>query len=240
MDTRSFLSAQEAEEAAREAVREALAGTDGPILLLLSGGSALRLLDGSGDVAASVAPRLTISVLDERHSADPGVNNFAQVAETGFFKRAVGHGAGYIDTRPLEMETLEGLAARFESDLRKWRREHPDGKTVITQGIGPDGHTAGIFPYPEDPEKFSRLFDDAERLVVGYDATGKHRHPLRVTVTLPFLHGQVDDAIVFAAGKEKSEALERVFVSDGTLAETPARIVRELGHARLFLESVPD
>jgi len=57
---------------------------------------------------------------------------------------------------------LEKLAHRYESSLFEWAKKHPEGKIIATMGIGFDGHTAGIMPYPENPETFARLFEDKE------------------------------------------------------------------------------
>ena len=107
---------------------------------------------------------------------------------------------------------------------------------VITQGIGEDGHTAGIMPYPENSALFKSLFDDPEKWVVGYDAEGRNEHPLRVTVTLSFLREVVDHSIVYAVGDGKKEALRQVLAETGTLWQTPARIIHEMRNVMLFTD----
>ena len=74
-------------------------------------------------------------------------------------------------------------------------------------------------------------FDNLEN-----NAEEKNKFPLRVTVTLPFLRHEVDEAVVYATGKEKKEAIERVRASVGTLAETPARILHEMRNAQTFFD----
>jgi len=42
--------------------------------------------------------------------------------------------------------------------------------------------------------------------------------------------------VVFMVGEEKRNALERVLAEEGMLAETPARIVREMRDATIFTD----
>ena len=224
-------------------LREAMKGLNGclrenrskPILLMLSGGSALELLAGID--MRWIGKHITVTVLDERFSQDPAVNNFSQLAETEFYKKAERKGVDYIDTRVHGKVTLQGLAKKFASGLKKWKRRYlKKGKIIITQGVGQDGHTAGIMGYPANPKKFQQLFENEEKWVVGYTAKGKTQYPLRITVTLPFLRNEVDCAVVYVTGFSKERALKRVLAKEGTLARTPARIVHEMKGVKLFTD----
>lgn len=199
-----------------------------PVLFMASGGSALALLDDMEGF-----PTMTLTVLDERYTQDPDISNFSQVAKTRIFKTA----GRFFDTRPQKNETLKSMAMRFEDFLREWKEKHPAGFVIATQGVGVDGHTAGIMPYPEHPEKFSKLFDDSRHWVREYDAREKSEYSLRMTVTLHFLRELVDETFVYVVGKEKQGALARVLSSRGDVSETPARILQEMKHVRLFTDS---
>jgi 6-phosphogluconolactonase/glucosamine-6-phosphate isomerase/deaminase len=206
-----------------------------PILLMLSGGSALELL--AGIEMQYIGRRVTITVLDERFSKDPAVNNFSQIAETEFYKKAERKGIDYIDTRIHRKISLYGLGQRFERGLKNWRKKYPTGKIIITQGIGEDGHTAGIMPYPENLKKFNQLFEKQDRWIVGYNATKERsEYPRRVTVTLPFLRDQVDCSVMYATGSRKKRALKKVFARKGSLERTPARILYEMRNVNLFID----
>jgi len=52
------------------------------VLLMLSGGSALTILEQVN--VSLLGPHVTITTLDERFSIDSTVNNFAQIAATNF------------------------------------------------------------------------------------------------------------------------------------------------------------
>jgi 6-phosphogluconolactonase/glucosamine-6-phosphate isomerase/deaminase len=205
-----------------------------PMLLLLSGGSALTLLDLIGN--SLVSGNITIGMLDERYSLDPKINNFSQMARSQFYKRAVSAGCGFISTKVLESETKEELAIRFEADLRNWKMCNAGGKIMAVMGIGDSGNTAGITPHPEDPKEFSLLFEDENRWVVGYNAGERNEIPLRVTVTNTFLRNEVDKAVVFMIGESKKQVLERTLSDTGAIPETPSRIIHEMKDVRLYTD----
>jgi len=207
-----------------EASAKAVAGLNylfreikGPILFLSSGGSSLGLLDG-----LELGDRITVSVLDERYNADPRINNFSQLMNHV-------NPTKFIDTRMQEGETLEGLAVRFEKALRSWKNQNPSGTIIITQGMGSDGHTAGIMP--------DSMVDDPAQWVIGYNAKEKNEYPLRVTCTFSFLR-TVDHSIAYITGQKKKEAFNRVLAEEGTLEEMPARIMREMGNVKIFTDIV--
>lgn len=202
------------------------------ILLLLSGGSSLSLVENID--TSNFSKAITIGVLDERYSDNPQVNNFSLIAQTNFYQKSMSAGANFIDTRILSGESSAEPGQRFEDSLKKWREENPEGYIVITQGIGVDGHTSGIMPFSEDPAKFEKMFND-ERWVVAYDATNIDSHASRVTTTLPFLRS-VDASVLFVCGEEKKSALARAINFDGDTAATPAGVIWEMKQVFLFTD----
>ncbi|KKU06430.1 MAG: hypothetical protein UX07_C0001G0030 [Parcubacteria group bacterium GW2011_GWA2_45_30] len=220
-----------------------------PILFLVSGGSALHLLKEIN--IGHFGARATIGVLDERYSPDISASNFLSLQSTSFYLEAQRAGAVFLHpwggkTNDVIAEewrqgkVLEGLQESvhsYESELRAWKEAHPDGKIFATQGIGDNGHTAGILPYPENPALFNKLFEEEDKWVLGYDATPqKSLTPLRITLRLPFLRNEIHQSIVYVAGEDKRPALARVLQNTGSLAETPARILREMKDARIFTD----
>lgn len=201
-----------------------------PTLFLSSGGSSLELLDN----ITVFPPNFTVGMTDERFSQDLNVNNFTQMVETSFFTKAQDSGTYFIDTRVQPGEDVEIFAKRFEEALLSWRKEHPGGRIVITQGVGPDGHTLGIMPYAKEQSIFEELFE-GKSLVVGYDAQNKNEYPLRATITLPFLR-MVDHCVLYMVGKEKKKALSLMLSMKGMLRETPARIIHEMKEVHIFTD----
>lgn len=186
-----------------------------PILFLVSGGSPLELIK----YLPSMNSNVTVTVSDDRFSTDPTINNFAQIQSL--------KARHWIDTRPLQGESLQGCGQRFDIALKQWKQENPTGKIVITQGIGLDGHTVGMI---------GRVFDDLGVWAIGYEAQNKY--PLRVTTTAQFLR-MVDDSVLYVCGEEKRKPLEdtlRVIPLRGGLSKTPARIIHEMKHCLLFTD----
>jgi 6-phosphogluconolactonase len=71
---------------------------------------------------------------------------------------------------------------------------------LVHLGLGPDGHTASLFPG-------SPTLDEAERLVV---PAGDDAHPLpRLTFTFPAI-ARARLVVVTVAGAEKRDAVERI------------------------------
>ncbi|HSA84051.1 MAG TPA: 6-phosphogluconolactonase [Patescibacteria group bacterium] len=206
------------------------------VLLLVSGGSAFDLFP-LVDVL-TIDEHVTIGVLDERYSRDPKENNFAQLQQTEFYRTAKDKGAHFIDTTVQDDEEHEAHAKRFGQVLTDWKKENPDGVVVATVGIGPDGHTSGVLPCPENPELFTKLFEDPGVFVAAYDAEGKNPYRYRSTTTNTFLREYIDHAFVYAVGENKKDALSRVIAETGDLPTTPARVLREMKSVDLFTDVV--
>jgi len=193
---------------------------DVPVLLLFSGGSALNFLPLLVQVEHA---RATIGVLDERWSQDSKINNFAQLSQVLPFTGAV------IDTRPRPNESLTDLATRFGVELWRWRQLNPEGKIIITQGIGPDGHTAGIIP-PINVQQFMREW------AVGYQLDSDlNPYTDRVTTSFNFLK-EVDHSLLYAVGPEKKAPLEHALRPDMDLRLCPAAIIQQMPDVQIFTD----
>ncbi|OHA18626.1 MAG: hypothetical protein A2836_02835 [Candidatus Taylorbacteria bacterium RIFCSPHIGHO2_01_FULL_45_63] len=196
------------------------------ILLLLTGGSSMNMFPFI-DVSL-LGSHITLGVSDERFGNDVASSNFLQLKETEFYKNAVERDVNTIDSTSQGNESKEDVAARFEGIIRDWREENPKGEVIMTFGVGEDGHTAGVMPYPENPELFVGLFENPKHFVVAYDAGSKSKFPLRITTTLSFMREHLSFGIAFISGEGKREALAKIRAEEGTLPVTPARILRKL------------
>ena len=104
-------------------------------------------------------------------------------------------------------------AERYESEVRGAFPGAPRFDLVYL-GLGPDGHTASLFPgHPS--------LEEAQRLVLRIDNSPKPP-PSRVTFTLPLLNAARHVALL-ATGRDKADALARVLAEDET---APAARVR--------------
>jgi 6-phosphogluconolactonase/glucosamine-6-phosphate isomerase/deaminase len=214
--------AREAASILNEKLREA---NGKPFLLMISGGSSMALLDFID--TKLLGANSTLSMLDDRYSKNPQENNFLTMTSTKFYEKAQKNGASFIDTSLKEDKTLEECGKIFELEIKRWRNKNPESPIYAIIGIGPDGHTAGIMPYPDDTSLFYKLFQE-ERWAVGYNAGTKNPLPLRITTTISFIRGQISFAISYISGENKRQVLEKLLADNGTLAETPARVLREI------------
>lgn len=202
-------------------------------LVLLSGGSSLKVLDYVSDNYLS--SHVTISVLDERFTADESVSNFSLFMKTSFYEDARNAGCKFIDTRVKSNDTSDDLERRLDKALAKWDEGNPEGLILATIGIGSDGHVAGIVPHTGSKSDFEELFNSKKRWVAAYDTGVKGESSSRVTTTLPFLR-QIDSAVVYVVGEDKQNALERVVAEEGSLYETPARVLRRIENVQIFTD----
>lgn len=200
-----------------------------PILLMLSGGSAWSLLEYvSPDV---LGPHITITTLDERFSTDVTINNFAQLSTTQFYAQARAKGVAEISTLIEAGDTLVGAGQRFETALRAWRIKYPDGVVLATVGVGPDGHTAGIFPGAYEIE-----FSDTDWVVAYVVPKSINQYPERITVTYTFLRTQLTEAVLFISGSEKKHLIDSLLSSTCELQTMPACILTELAMVTLVTD----
>jgi 6-phosphogluconolactonase len=101
--------------------------------------------------------------------------------------------------------------------LRSTDVELPDRFDLILLGIGPDGHTASL--YPSDPAL------EASEPVVRVDKPGLAPYHPRLTFTYPLIDSAAERAFL-VRGAEKREIVARVLAGDRTL---PAARVRADG-----------
>lgn len=192
-----------------------------PILLMLSGGSALAILEHM-DVTL-LGPHVTVTTLDERFSTDSEINNFTQITTTDFYKKAAEQGTRSISTIIKDSETLLEAGKRFDTALHHWRESHRDGVIVATMGVGAEGHTAGIFPHQPslDPETTD--------WVVSYEVPPEvNPHTTRITTTPSFLKTQVTQAICLITGEEKRDVLQSIQSADCAFVDMPACVMRDM------------
>lgn len=202
-----------------------------PVLLLFSGGSALGILDLLKE--ESFGPSLTMGPIDDRYDPSWKESNFAAFMDTACYSRATAAGTSFMDTRSRPEQGRDELALASEHAIRGWMTNHPGGTMIALLGMGPDGHTAGIFPM-DDEKRFHELFE-RDRLVIGYRGPEYALCPERVTATLSLLR-RLDRIYVFFAGEEKRAIWARAAAGTEPLHKLPADIFRTLPRVEIFTD----
>jgi len=185
--------------------------------LALSGGSSTTLLGSAlateGHLTALEWSRVHVWMVDERCVPDDDPKlNFNLVRNTLLARVPL----PLANLHPMPVLADDG-AARYEADLRAAlaeRTEPDDGRLdAVVLGMGPDGHTASLFPA-------SPALDETRRLVVLND--GAHVAPPRprMTMTFPILNRSHLIALL-VTGASKKPALAQALANPHDLHTLP-------------------
>jgi len=121
-----------------------------------------------------------------------------------------------LERAPRVLRLIDGTldpdeaAARYDAELEAVQPE------LAVMGIGPDGHTASLFPG-------SPALEERERRAVATEA-GLEPFVPRVTATIPFL-GRSELMVYLVTGADKADAVRRAFAEEPS-PRTPASLVR--------------
>jgi 6-phosphogluconolactonase len=118
-----------------------------------------------------------------------------------------------VERQPAEVHRIRGELA-CEAAAAEYDRELEDVTLGLAlQGLGPDGHTASLFPS-------SPVLEERERRAVAVP----HEDVERVTMTLPVLSA-AGRVVFLVVGEEKADAVARAFAGPPDPA-TPASLLR--------------
>jgi 6-phosphogluconolactonase len=214
-------AAEEVIRAATDAVAQR-----GRFTIALSGGSTPKsLFNLLATNARTVLPwdRMFFFWGDERHvpPTDPD-SNYRMAEETMLSKIPVA--AGNVFRIAAENPDAAAAAASYERTLQKFfalepNHEKPGGFPrfdLILLGMGPDGHTASLFPGSAGLQEKSRLV-----IANWVDKFKTHR----LTFTLPVLNAAACVAFL-VSGTDKAPALHAVLESDAPGELYPSKLVR--------------
>jgi 6-phosphogluconolactonase len=199
----------------------------GACAVALAGGSTPRGMYGLlADPGAGLRARVPWEALhvfwgDERHvPPDHADSNYRMAAETLLSRVPVPE--ANIHRIRGEVADAEGVARAYEDDLRAFfgaRGRLPGGWPrfdLCLLGMGPDGHTASLFPGTD-------AVHEAARLVAAPWVPKLTAH--RITLTPPVFNAA--DAVVFvAAGSDKAAALVAVLEGERCVDLYPSQTIR--------------
>ncbi len=206
--------------AVTEAAREAVAAR-GRFSIALSGGSSPLPLYAAMARQGYGAPfAATVFFFGDERIVPVGDrrNNFGAIAPILFTPSPIP--VGNIRPMPVEIRPPELAAETYEAEIRQelGNRDAIPRFDLILLGMGPDGHTASLFPH-------SPALGEADRLVAAVPPpTTVEPRVARLTFTLPLVNAA--RKILFLVGaKGKEAALERALGGTPDPA-TPASLVR--------------
>ena len=209
-------AAEEVVRAANDAVAER-----GRFTIALSGGSTPKnLFNLLATNARTVLPwdRMFFFFGDERHvpPTDPE-SNYRMADESLLSKVPVP--PGNVFRIAAENPDAAAAAAAYEKTLQKFFALQPGQFPVfdlILLGMGPDGHTASLFPGTAGLQEKSRL------VIANWVEKFKTS---RITLTLPVLNAA--RCVTFlVSGTDKAPALHAVLDSDAPGEQYPSKLVR--------------
>jgi 6-phosphogluconolactonase len=217
--------------AAAERLMARIEANSGRVAICLTGGSSPKQLYQllATDTYSKRIPwdRVHWFIGDERFvpSTDP-LNNMRTAREIFLDRFAP---ANRIHPIPTGVADADESAGRYEHELRAfYGADHLDPARplfdLVLMGIGPDGHTASLFPdYP--------ALAETRRWVVGVPQAHVEPFVPRVTLTLLAL-ASCSEMLFEVAGKDKRAILTRVFAGENL----PANRARSTGETVLLLD----
>ncbi|MBS0528989.1 MAG: 6-phosphogluconolactonase [Proteobacteria bacterium] len=185
--------------------------------ICLTGGSGPKalyaLLGSSGYHARIPWDRVHWFIGDERFVNEKDERNNMAVAKDIFLSRCAP--AENIHPIPTNAADPDTAARLYENELQTfYGASRLDAARplfdVVLMGLGPDGHTASLFPG-------AKALDETERWVVGVDHAHVEPFIPRVTLTLPALASS-REMLFLATGEAKRDILSKVM----TGADLPA------------------
>ena len=180
--------------------------TEGRFNIALSGGSAAKVYRQVVEQAGKLHG-WRVYWVDDRHVPHRAErSNVKAVRDTGLLERVDAH-------FPMP---YTGDAQR---DARAYEKViQPVHMHLVVQGIGPDGHTAGLFPSTPDLQQ-------DKRLVIATQRPERFGGGFGISQTIHALN-RAEQAVVFAVGAGKREILPKILAPEPGTAPLPAALLR--------------
>jgi 6-phosphogluconolactonase len=232
-EMRKLTTPQDLFQAAAEEVihtAEESVAARGRFTIALSGGSTPRGLytlmaaNASGSLPWN---QMFFFFSDERHvPPDSPDSNFRMANESLLSKVSIP--AGNIFRVPAENPDAPAAAEAYDKTLRDFfeppAKELPRFDLILL-GMGPDGHTASLFPE-------TAALQETSRLVVANWVEKLNTH--RITFTFPLINA-ARNVLFLVSGTDKAHALHEVFESKEPTGKYPSKMVRPTNGRLIWL-----
>jgi 6-phosphogluconolactonase len=198
----------------------------------ISGGSTPKatfklLADPSGPFLATVPwDKLQLFWVDERCvGPDDPESNYGVARELLLTKVPIPESNVFRMEGELDPDEA---ASRYESVLRntmKLEGAESPAFDLVALGMGPDGHTASLFPH-------TAALDEIGRLVVANHVAQKDTY--RITLTWPVIN-QAKEVVFELDGAGKADVLAEVLTGPRDIERLPSQLIRPSNGKLLFL-----
>ena len=221
-------------KAAAERMLTLISENPGRVAICLTGGSSpknlYQLLATDAWRDKIPWPRVHWFIGDERFvPADDPLNNMSIARATFLDQYAPASNIHPIPTSTADPADPDRSAALYQAELKSFYGAEAFDPArplfdLVLMGIGPDGHTASLFPdYP--------ALDETSRWVVGVPKANVEPFVPRVTLTLPTL-ACCREMLFEVAGADKQAILTRVFAGENL----PANRARSTGETTWLVD----
>lgn len=199
-------------------ITNSIASHKGDTVVLLSGGSALEVFN-SIKVTNKSKCRTIFMMIDERVSGEETINNYLQLkARYGYLE----HFSSVIDTSAEDKESEINFAERIRKIFTKAINTLSNVQIITLLGMGTDGHTAGIFPLPE--EQFTKTYEaDPNYVPVHLESLTIDS---RASFTPNWILEHSTEIIGMIAGEAKETILNQLINESKPIHEQPAQILK--------------
>jgi 6-phosphogluconolactonase len=222
-------------EAAAERVLARIAANSGRVAICLTGGSGpkqlYQLLARESYRNRIPWQRVHWFIGDERFvpASDP-LNNMGMARAIFLDRCAPAANIHPIPTATADPADPDRSAALYEQELKSFYGADALDDThplfdVVLMGVGPDGHTASLFPG-------DAALEETTRWAVGVPRANVEPFVPRVTLTLPTL-ASCREMLFEVAGAEKHAILTRLFAGENL----PANSARSIGETIWLVDS---
>jgi 6-phosphogluconolactonase len=147
-------------------------------------------------------------------------SNYRMVRESLLSNSALG--SAHVHRIRAELPAAEA-AAEYQADLKQHFGGAVPRFDLILLGLGPDGHTASLFPN-------TAALTETDRWVVANAVP--QQNATRITFTYPVLNNS-SEVLFLVAGAEKAEALQRALITH----DVPAAKVQPRGSLLWFVDA---
>jgi len=201
----------------------------GKFTVSLSGGSTPRGLYSRLAQASRNLPwdQIYFFFGDERHvPPDDKDSNYGMVRETLLSQAPIP--PDHVFRMHAEDKNAARVAEEYERTIQEFFALKAEGLPrfdLVLLGLGPDGHTASLFPG-------SAALQERSRLVVA-NWVEKFGH-YRLTLTAPVLNNAAE-VMFLVSGSEKTAALQSVLYSDAPAEQFPAKLIEPRNGRLLWL-----